>query len=56
MEVYDRNCGTQLRQNFRLPWASEVATNGTFMIGLEKVENISKLEPRKLHDLTLVLS
>ena len=33
-----------------------VATNGTFMLGLEKVEDISKLEPGKLHELTLVLS
>ena len=36
---------------------AEVATNGTFMRGLDKVENISKsLEPGKLHELTLVLS
>ena len=36
--------------------AVEVATNGTFMRGLDKVENISELGPGKLHELTLVLS
>ena len=41
---------------FLLPWATEVATHGTFMLGLDKVEDMSKLEPGKLHELTLVLS
>ena len=58
-EVYDRSCDTQLGWNVLLLWASEVATNGTFMLGLDKVEkkkDIRKLEPGKLHELTLVLS
>ena len=42
--------------NFLLQWLSEVVTNGTFMRGLNKVEDISTLEPDKLHELTLVLS
>ena len=55
-EVLDYNCGTQLRRNTLLPWASEVVTNGTFMLGHDKVEDMSKLEPGKWHELTLVLS
>ena len=56
-KVDDRSCGIQLQQDFSLlPWATEVATHGTFMLGLDKVEDMSKLEPGKLHELTLVLS
>ena len=47
---------TQLRRSILLPWATEVATNGTFMLGLDKVEDMWELEPGKLHELTLVLS
>ena len=30
--------------------------NGTFMLGLNKVENMRELKPGKLHELTLVLT
>ena len=54
--MYGRSCDTQLGRNFLLLSVSEVATNGAFVLGLDKVEDISKLEPGKLHALTLVLS
>ena len=55
-EKYDRSCGTQLRKNCYYNLAAEVATNGTFMRGLDKIDNISDLDPGKLHELALVLS
>ena len=54
-EVYERSCGTHLGRNCLPPWANEVVANGTFMRGLDKVEDMSRLEPGKLHELTLVL-